>query len=193
MIPRAAAACARAFENDPYIHYFIPDEKKRKNLHYSFEFYMRMAIFSGAEAYTTSPECEGLALWVSSDMKEPWNAYIHAGNPFLPLRCGLRYILGEMRINRFCEKLKKKLAPKPYKYLALLGVDPVYQGKGLASVLLKPMLKRFDEEGLPTYLETQNLKNVGMYSHFGFEKVYEGIFPGTPTPLFAMLRKPKSI
>jgi|WetSurMetagenome_2_1015567.scaffolds.fasta_scaffold654205_2 ribosomal protein S18 acetylase RimI-like enzyme len=150
-----------------------------------------MAIYSGAEAYTPSSKCEGLAIWISSEKKEPWDAIFHAGNPFLPLRCGLRFLLSEMRANSFCEKLKKKLAPQPYMYLTLLGVAPAYQGKGLASALVKPMLKRFDDEELPAYLETQNLKNVEMYRHFGFETVYEGLYPGTPTPLFAMLRIPK--
>jgi ribosomal protein S18 acetylase RimI-like enzyme len=191
MIPRAAAACARAFEKDPYTLYLIPDEKKRTNLRFTFEFYMRMAIYSGAEAYTTSSECESLAIWVPSEKKEPWDAFLHAGNPFLPLRCGLRYIWGDWRANHFCEKLKKKHAPKQYMYLAVLSVDPPHQSKGLGSTLVKPMLKRLDDSGLTCWVETQNTKNVKMYQHFGFELVYEGIFPGTPTPLFAMLRKAK--
>jgi ribosomal protein S18 acetylase RimI-like enzyme len=190
MIPSAVASAARAFETDPYIVFLIPDVKKRSNLHYSFEFFMRMAVAGGSEGYTTSDRFEGVAIWRSSLMKESWSTIFHAGNPFLPLRCGLRYILGEMRINQFCVKLRNRLVSGPYMYLALLAVDPSFQGKGFASSLVKPMLKRLDDSALPCYLETQNSKNVQMYQHFGFKTVYEGIYPGIPTPLYAMLRKP---
>jgi len=190
MVHFAAASAARAFESDPYVVFLIPDAMKRKNLYYSFEYFLRMAVVGGYEAYTTSERYEGIAVWQSSENKEPWNVIFRSGNPFLSLRCGLRFILGEMRINRFCIRLKNKLVSSPYMYLALLGVDPSFQGKGIASALVKPMLRRLDDSGLPCYLETQNTMNVQIYQHFGFKTVYEGIFPGTPTPLYAMLRKP---
>jgi GNAT superfamily N-acetyltransferase len=191
LVPVAAASSALAFENDPYTLYEIPDMKKRANLHFAFEFYMKFALYEGAEGYTTSPACEGVAIWSNPENKRhSLGSFFHSGNPFLPLRCGFRYISIEMRVNSFCEKIKKTYAPKSHMYLALLAVNPVHQKKGIASALVKPMLDRCDREGLPCYLETQNAKNVSMYNHFGFKTVYEGIFPGTPTPLFAMLRKP---
>jgi GNAT superfamily N-acetyltransferase len=192
LIPAAAASSARAFENDPYTVYVIPDKKKRANLKFAFQFYMRFALYEGAEGYTTSPECEGVAVWSNPETKRhSLSSFLYSGNPFLPLRCGFRYILTEMRVNSFCEKIKKMYAPQSHLYLALLAVDPVHQKKGIARALVSPVLEKCDREGLPCYLETQNEKNVSMYNHFGFEKFYEGIFPGTPSPLFAMLRKPK--
>jgi GNAT superfamily N-acetyltransferase len=191
LVPAAAASSARAFENDPYTVYAIPDKKKRANLKFAFEFYMRFALYEGAEGYTTSRACEGVAIWSNPEKKlHSPGSFLHSGNPFLPLRCGFRYVITEMRLNNFCDKIKKQYAPKSHLYLALLAVDPVHQKKGIASALVKPLLKECDLEGLPCYLETQNENNVAMYNHFGFEKVYQGIFPGTPTPLFVMLRKP---
>jgi GNAT superfamily N-acetyltransferase len=191
LIPVAAASAARAFEDDPYTVNVIPEKKKRANLKLAFQFYMRFALYEGAEGYTTSPACEGVAIWSNPENKRhSWGSFLHAGNPFLPLRCGLRYVITEMRVNSFCANIKKIYAPKSHIYLALLAVDPVRQNKGIASVLINPLLEKCDREGLPCYLETQNVKNVSMYNHFGFEKVYEGIFPGTHSPVFGMLRKP---
>ncbi len=74
----------------------------------------------------------------------------------------------------------------------VIGVAPVSQGQGYASKLLKPMLARLDEEGLPCYLETQKEKNVTLYQHFGFNVVEEFTFPSTTLTTWAMLRAKSS-
>ncbi|MGH3191011.1 MAG: GNAT family N-acetyltransferase [Streptosporangiaceae bacterium] len=73
-------------------------------------------------------------------------------------------------------------------YLYAIGVDPVHQGNGVASVLLRSRLARSDEAGLPAYLESSKPENVPLYEHFGFE-VAEVLNPpkGAP-PLTAMWR-----
>jgi ribosomal protein S18 acetylase RimI-like enzyme len=190
LVPRAAASCARAFEDDALFVSLIPDKDKRANLRYSFEFYIRGSLYSGSEAYATSEQCEGIAIWHASERKEPWDLIFHCGNPFLPLRCGFRFVWADMRANNLCKKLRDKLAPRPHMYLVALGVDPSHQAQGLASALIKPMLKRLDQSGTACVLETQNAKNVGMYRYFGFETVYQGIFPGSQSPLFMMIRNP---
>lgn len=73
-------------------------------------------------------------------------------------------------------------------YLMLIGVDPVSQGQGYASKLLKPMLARLDEHSLPGYPETQKEKNATLYQHFGFNVVEEFTFPSTTLTTWAMLR-----
>jgi GNAT superfamily N-acetyltransferase len=94
-----------------------------------------------------------------------------------------------MTFYRFANKIKKQYAPSPHKYLALLAVEPSQQGKGFASQLLKPILEKLDRQRLPCYLETQNLKNVNMYRHFGFDLVYETTLPCTSLPMYVMVRK----
>ena len=90
---------------------------------------------------------------------------------------------------RQCEKLRRKYAPPRHLYLGLLAVAPEHQGKGHASALLKPMLKKLDEEKMACYLETQNLKNIAIYQHFGFKMVHETCIPGSDYPLYLMLRE----
>ena len=192
LVKKASQTCANAFADDPETVYLIPDEKKRANLHFAFAYFLRMSLIEKTEVYTTSPDCEGVAMWTLSEKKTPWWIIfpIFLVNPFLPLRCGWRYIWRMISFNRFAEKIKKQYAPRPHEYLALLAVDPVQQGKGFASRLLRPMLERLDKQKLPAYLETQNMKNVNMYRHFGFELVYETTFPRTTLPLYIMVRKP---
>jgi ribosomal protein S18 acetylase RimI-like enzyme len=188
MVNAGSVTCADAFYNDPYTVHLVPDQRIRPNLRYGFEYYLRMSIIGGAELYTTSINCESVAVWQDSQIKEPFGLVLRGGNPFLPFRCGLRYVFGELRANNLCEKIRIKYAPTHYMYLALLAVHPLYQGKSYASKLLKPVLSKADDMRLPCFLETQNLKNVSMYQHFGFKVVHETLFDKI-VPFYAMLRE----
>ena len=189
LIEQASMTCARAFADDPLTAYLIADEKKRVNLHYTFEVPLRISAMGGAEAYATSPECEGIAIWMPSGTKLSLSMMLQAGYPRLPLRCGWRYFIRDATMLRQCEKLRRKYAPPRHLYLGLLAVAPEHQGKGHASALLKPMLKKLDEEKMACYLETQNLKNIAIYQHFGFKMVHETCIPGSDYPLYLMLRE----
>ena len=94
-----------------------------------------------------------------------------------------------MKDDDFASKLRKRLAPFPHWYLAVLGVDPRFQGKGCASKLLKPMLARLDAENLPCYVETSTEKYVLIYQHFGFRVIHEAVLPGSGSKIWVMLRK----
>ena len=66
------------------------------------------------------------------------------------------------------------LHPKePHWYLATLGTEPDRQGQGIGSALLRPVLARVDEEGVPAYLESSKERNVPLYARFGFEVIDE--------------------
>jgi GNAT superfamily N-acetyltransferase len=58
---------------------------------------------------------------------------------------------------------------EPHWYLAVLGVDPDWQGKGVGAALLRSGLGRADKDRSPAYLETNKKSNEEIYSHFGFE------------------------
>ncbi|KAJ5630356.1 uncharacterized protein N7484_010456 [Penicillium longicatenatum] len=72
----------------------------------------------------------------------------------------------------------KLMGDRPHYYLELLGVHPSYQGKGLASKLLKWGLARADEEGVEVYLSSSP-DGKFVYEKNGF-KSYESFspFPG---------------
>lgn len=192
LVNPAALTAARAFKNDPETVYLISDVNKRENIQYTFRYFLQVAILGNEEAYVTSPHCEGVALWARSDQKLSFRAALRV-NPLPALRCGWRFISNQLEANRIAQDIKKKYAPPKYMYLALLGVEPVHQGKGFASRLLRPMLARLDRENLPAYLETQNTKNVKMYEHFGFKPVYDVATLNGVGHLYAMIREPIKI
>jgi GNAT superfamily N-acetyltransferase len=74
-------------------------------------------------------------------------------------------------------------------YLPLLGVDPLYHGKGLGSVLMQHAIVICDQDNKPAYLESSNPKNIPFYERHGFE-LLGTIQVNTSPPIFPMLRKP---
>jgi ribosomal protein S18 acetylase RimI-like enzyme len=60
---------------------------------------------------------------------------------------------------------------EPHWYLPIIGVDPLHQGKGYGSALMKCALQDCDREHLPAYLESTNDRNIQLYQRHGFEVV----------------------
>ena len=187
-IKPAGAMLARAFYDDPFSVYLIPDGSRRgKLLPYIFEFSTRFGVLYG-EVYTTSPNLEGVAVWLPSEKADMTLRRVmrNGGLSLLP-KLGGDLIQRLLALNSI-SSLRKRHAPFRHWYLLLLGVDPLFQGKGYAGNLLRAMLARLDDEHLPCYLETQNGKNVSIYQHYGFKVVAEVLVPGTEIALWAMLR-----
>jgi GNAT superfamily N-acetyltransferase len=75
----------------------------------------------------------------------------------------------------------------PHWYLPLIGVDPVHQGKGYGTALLRHALARCDREHAPAYLESSNPANIPLYLRHGFE-VLGAIQVGSSPQIVPMLR-----
>jgi ribosomal protein S18 acetylase RimI-like enzyme len=191
-IERGAKVLARAFQDDALESYFIPDAEVRiKLLPHFFRYRIRFGILYG-EVYSTSPEMEGIAVWYppgKSDMT-PWRM-MRAGGISLQRKVGKEIISKMTFVNNYVTNIRKQYTPFPHWHLFPMGVDPPSQGKGFASALLRPMLKRIDAEGLACYLETQNEKNVSIYQHYGFNIVHNEILPETEIMNWAMIRSEK--
>ena len=87
------------------------------------------------------------------------------------------------------EQMDRFHPKEPHWYLALLGVSPAYQNRGLGSVLLQFMLERCDREGLSAYLESSNAANLSLYCRHGFQQIGE-IQCGDSPILYPMIRPP---
>ena len=107
------------------------------------------------------------------------------------IRIGTKALNKIQKFDKYMDKKHRELVPGKHWYLGVLAVDPEYQGKGLGSQLVRGMLTRIDEEGLPCYVETEGEKNVAMYERFGFEVLEEYAIPDTKDKLVAMLREPQ--
>jgi GNAT superfamily N-acetyltransferase len=184
----AAAVCSRAFFNDPLDKYLIPDDDKRKEcLIHPTRYYLKLSLLSG-QLYATSPRLEGIISWFSSQKELTFWHMLRCGFPFPSLKCGAGFVIRDTKLDMLCQKVKKRLAPTNHIYLALLAVDPQYQGQGYASKLLKPLLEKLDEQKLPCYLETTTEQNVSLYEHFGFRVKEELKIPHSNTKVWALLR-----
>ena len=190
----AAEVLSRAFQNYPLLQYYFHDkfhdELERKKIALYF---VSFAIFSGiryGEIYATSPNLEGVAIWFPSDNYPVTIWKLVRSVPLSVIFGFSRYGGGRMRqLGEYLEAVHQRLAPFGHWFLQVIGVDPQFQGKGYAGKLLKPMLARIDEEGLPCYLETFDEHNVSFYEHFGFAVIEKSTIPETNFTNWAMLRR----
>jgi ribosomal protein S18 acetylase RimI-like enzyme len=180
---------SRAFQNYPLLQYYFPDKPEREKIApYFFQCILSYAVRYG-EIHATSPNLEGVAVWLTSD-----NYPMTFWRSIRSVPLSTMFSLGReggarMRYSgKYIDAVHKRLAPFKHWFLLTIGVDPDFQRKGYASKLLRPMLTRIDEEGLPCYLETLDETKIPLYEHFGFKVVEKSTIPETKLTNWAMLR-----
>lgn len=189
-IPPAAEMLSRAFWNYPVSTYAYPDELIRgKRLPYFFQYVLHYCTKYG-EVYSTSQKMEGIAIWLPSD-NYPMTFWKLIRSVPLPVFFSLGRESGQRMksFSDYIDGVHKRLTPYEHWFLQTIAVDPQFQGKGYAGKLLRPMLARMDEVGLPSYLGTIDEGNVSLYEHFGFKVVEKSAVPKTNLTNWAMLRR----
>jgi GNAT superfamily N-acetyltransferase len=93
-----------------------------------------------------------------------------------------------IQVGNVINVLTENLGNEPQWYLHLVAVSPKFMGHRYSSLLVEPILKRADEEGLPCTLITQRLDNVRKYEHWHFEVVKEMQVPGSGEKFYSMRR-----
>jgi GNAT superfamily N-acetyltransferase len=78
----------------------------------------------------------------------------------------------------------------PHWHLPLIGVDPMSQGRGYGSALLRHVVEGCDRQQILAYLEATSPRNMRLYARHGFE-VLGTIQVGTSPPLYPMVRTPR--
>lgn len=192
-IQPAARMLARTFADEPLWKYFIPNAAQRhQKIHHIFALMLTYGARHG-ESYITSPNLEGVAVWLPSEHTQMslWDMLRCGAIPaFLSL--GPQTTAHISAANAYIDATRARNAPFPHHYLSLVGVDPAHQGQGFAGALLRPMFARLDAEGRPCYLETHTEHNLQIYQHYGFEAREEGAFPHSDTRYVAMVRAPQT-
>lgn len=178
-IEAASRVAARAFQDNPLFVYYYPDPIERKIKSVTrCENLILLGILSG-EVYTTSSDIQSVAVWNPYGITDQI-----IGKQSKEIIRKFRKVKREMFSDRlFTEKfgiiseifnsLHNKHAKFPHWYLTLIAVDPLHQGKGYASMLIKPKLREIDKQNLLCFLETQNENNMSLYEQFEFELVGE--------------------
>ncbi len=87
--------------------------------------------------------------------------------------------------------LERKHAPWPHGYLAMLGVHPQAQGRGLGSALLRHATAACDTAGAGAYLESSAPANLPLYERHGFVVMEEVRLGREGPPVWLMWRQPQ--
>ena len=182
----------RAFHDNPMSVYVLPDDEERtRHLGWMFGTSTRYGCLYG-EVYTTTGKVDGAAVWLTPESPPMSRETVTAaGIAEIPQRIGAEPFQRLMTMKRHMDELRRRDAPGPHWYLWVLGVDPPRQGQGVGSALLRPVLSRADEEGLPCYVETDKPINVPFYRRHGFEVVVEDDLPGGGFHYWTMKRQPR--
>ncbi len=147
---------------------------------------MRAVALSHGLVWTTD-ELVGGAVWAPP---EGWRA---------PLAVTVRQAPSMVRVfgRRLALALRARLRMEgrhppepPHWYLAIMGVDPRWQGKGLGSKLMQPALETLDAQGMPAYLEASTPRSRALYERHGFAVTGEFNLPSGGPTLWQMWREP---
>lgn len=174
----------RAFDADPVINWFVrQDGARTQGFTRFFELAARQLTLPFGEVYTAA-EHSGAALWA------PPGTWQLGPDDVEPLLADLTAAFGDDKLERSLQGMEAMDALHPHEphfYLLLLGVAPGRQSQGIGSALLRTVLDRCDEQGLPAYLEATSPRNVALYERHGFAITDTLTLPDGP-PVWLMWR-----
>jgi GNAT superfamily N-acetyltransferase len=180
---RGVASLTLAFAADPVMRWAWPDPYRYAT------YWPKWAEAFGGRAFDHGTahgleDCLAVALWLPPGVA--------------PDEATVMELMGESMedqtfedVNAVFEQMGELHPSANHWYLPLTGVDPVAQGRGLGSALLRHALATCDRDGLPAYLEATAPRNRDLYERHGFS-VVGVIQAGSSPPLWAMLREPGS-
>ena len=185
------------FEQDPLYTRLIPEEETRKRLLPElFECDLYEMFGTSCEIYADSRDCNGMM--ILSDESAPYNPITFYLTEFL---AGLRtdgflikedhslktlwnFLIGKDYLN---SRWTDELHQDQRLHIIYLAVRPSMQGKGIASWLMRPVIRYADEKKLMISLETHNEKNVSLYEHYGF-RLFETVVKHFGLKQYCMIR-----
>ncbi len=189
-IKKAAELLSRVFWNDPMTVFLFPDADERRDRQPHFYVMNMEHAAVGGELYTTS-SFKGVAVWrFPGDETRRW---VEAGKDprdRLPEVMGAGPFERLMIITECIYAMHRSLVKGKHCYLLFLGVEPGQQQHGIGSMLIKPVLNRADEEGLPCYLETMKEVNLAFYRKHGFQVGDEKQIANDGPHIWALQRSP---
>ena len=154
-----ASALAVAFTDDPVFCWMLPDDDVRPVAARTFFDIVVGILAPHDDAWTTGAAVTGAALWVPAGQAPMSDERAEE------FACELAE-LGAPHGDRVLELIGLMDAHhprQPNEYLWFLGVVPAGQGCGLGSALMRPVLERAGQAGLPAYLEATSPRNKALY------------------------------
>ncbi len=161
-IERAVAVFTAAFIGDPLFRWVYPTASEY--LH-GFPKLVRAFTMPGFDAGTAYADAafRGASVWYPPGVTADEEAAIDAA----------RSTVRPDRLKSFGRVMEAidgyHPRDEPIWYLPVIGVDPLGQGNGVGSALLKHALRECDAQGTRAYLESSNPANLSIYQRHGFE------------------------
>lgn len=185
----AAQVLAQAFVDDPLCAFMLPFRRSRVRTLSTFFRAVGEVGIKQQRGYGAGEPLQAVAYW-QFPQQGNLSISLKSIGKFLPLLFTF-YPVGYLRaraVLRQQEALHQKHAAEPHFYLDNLGVLASARGQGLASQLIRPFLKRADEENVSAYTDTVTQTNVALYEHFGFQCVEASQVAGTGLTVWALRR-----
>ena len=179
-LPDVADTLALAFYDDPVVKWIIDDGRRRRQLLPDFFGAIAASYLVYEETYSVDGGIAA-AVWAPPGAGDDEELAPVLGAAVGEYADRLFEILGLMELNHPME---------PHHYLFLLATRPEWQGRGLGSSLLAPVLERCDRGGVPAYLEATSERNKQLYLRHGFEVTGEITLTGGPA-MWPMWRSPR--
>ena len=181
---RISRCLARAFHDDPVAVFLFPNPRTRPARLASL-YRLVLASMSAHGSVMTDRLLRGAAIWQAPSPPAAGRLGVALGKVMLVavMRSASSRAFA---LNRAAQGAHPG---ESHWYLGILGTDPVHQGSGVASALIRPMLERSDETGFPAYLESSKPSNIPFYERHGFRVMAPVQVAGGPT-LWPMVRRP---
>jgi ribosomal protein S18 acetylase RimI-like enzyme len=190
-IEDAAGVLMRAFAEDPGLRFVLPERADRKRLGPTLaRAAARYSLRCGAPLVTPGA-VRGVALWFPPDAPAPTEAdLVETGLAAVPDQIGPAAWQRFKRLLDHLDALHPRYAPDPHWYLAMLGVDPAWQRRGIGESLMRPVFAAADRDGFGCYLEAPTADNARYYERRGFRVVAETDVPESDVHVWLMRREP---
>lgn len=161
-----AKMAAEAYVNDPVHSYVTKNEKLRKKFVYHFMI-ERLSTSAREDIIYIDEENRGICVW-----REAYNEY----SVLDFLRCPnwfFLYLYWPKTIKTLMaySHLDVKVFPENTLIISPVFVDPMHQGKGVASALIRQGISDLTAKGYKLGLEAQDIKNVKFYEKLGFKVI----------------------
>lgn len=187
-IPTLQDVVARAFVTDPVMSWIFRDDETRLDRLRMLMGGALERVFLPHETSYTTADLAGAALWAPPGHWKTPDDVVAELAPVMAQSFDAEEL--DRLLTFFGLMEDEHPADTDHWYLGVLAADPERQGQGIGTACMRPILERADAEGMPSYLESSNERNVPLYERNGFRVTGIIDMPGGPS-LWLMWREPR--
>jgi GNAT superfamily N-acetyltransferase len=182
-----AHTLALAFYDDPVISWLLPDDARRlATAQRGFDLFLRRLWLKHDQTYVAD-DGAGVCIW---EPPGAWQIPLGVQLAMLPSLVGI-YGRNLGRVLGALSRVEKHHPREPHEYLAFVGVAPESQGRGMGSLMMKPVLDHCDADGVAAYLEASSPRSRDLYTRHGFAVTEELRVGRDSPPIWRMWRDPR--